>query len=330
MKGWKCLALSIGMFFGLQGCTSPPPVKINPVELPQHGLDFRVISDKTIYQLGEPVVIKVRVKNFWAKPRTLRILPDEKRRFSFEYCLDTPYTYGDICHSSDKAIALTIPPNKEVEIGEMTWVWDQVDPCLKEPVGIGRYFFRSPRLAHVEVDGQSIGLVEIVVEEGEIDGAFRRLSFDIIHPTLEILRVRNIEFLVYASGTKELMNIQVSVINLSNLMRGQQTVTIKPVGINPTLKVRILGPVSEGCPLRLRAVYEFKEVLSIPIPSKGDLVEVIKFSWDLHDQMTGELVPDGLYMTLVELCGLVEVNGEKVGVIQNPIKICAGLFRKEG
>lgn len=322
MKRWKCLIFFIGIPICLQGCSAPP---INPVELPQHGLDFKFASDKKTYQLGEPVVIKVKVKNFKDKTRTLRILPDEKHGFSFEYLL----TYGSVywSYSSDKIVTLTIPPNREVEISEMRWVWDQIDPWLKEPVGVGWYTIQPVRLGNVEVDGQSVGSVTVIIKN-------HAFAFKIVHPVYERVVKKGIDFRVAIGDTssveEELKNIHIQMLSINRSER-QRTILVKPIGANPSVRIRVLGPVSETDRPLLRAVHEFKEVFSVTLPPKSGWVKVMEFTWDFRDQMTGEILPTNkLYVAFVEICGSVEINGETVGTIANPIKIAAQLFRKEG
>lgn len=323
MKRWEFLTLFIGILVGLQGC-SVPPLPPNPIELPQHGLDFGVVLEKEVYQIGEPVVFRTKVKNLWSKSRILKILPDEEFRFSFEYDLFGPSIAGHFSiarHSSDKTIILTIPPRKEVEIHEMMWVWDQTDIRLKELVVIGRYYFYL-KLAKVEVDSQLIGPVEI-----EVDESGRLLSFEIIHLVFERLRKMGIDFkLIETTDTEKSINI----VGLINRSKQYLTLVIKPVGDNPVMRIRVLGPISKGYSPSLRAVREFKGTFSITLSPEPIwvLVKELVLVWDFRDQMTGEIVPDGDYVAFIELCGLIEVNGKAVGMIENPIKIYWVAFQR--
>jgi len=321
MRQKRYLALFAIILIDLQGCTVPE-IKINPVELPQYGLDFQVVLDKEIYQIGEPIIIKMKVKNMLNKTRILRLLPDDKHQLSFEYKLESA---SSIHYSSKNTITLNIPPKKEVQIKEMTWVWDQTDDWLKEYVPIGHYFFWAPQLFNVEVDGQSVGKVEVVVEEKVSKWSAKRLGFKIIHPTFEKLENIGIEFYSWKEILKDSINIKVVLINRSNQ---QRTVSVKPVGMNPIIRVRIFGHTPERSPI-LWAVYEFRETLSATIPH-GESIVATEVIWDFRDQTTGMLVPDGFYFAVIELCGLVEVNGEIVGAIENPVKIGSLWFRKGG
>lgn len=305
----------------LQGCTAPIPPRINPIELPQYGLDFQVILDKKIYQIGEPIIIKMKVKNMLNKTRILRLLPDDKHQLSFEYKL---FGASSIHYSSKNTITLNIPPMKEVQIKEMAWIWDQTDDWLKEYAPIGYYFFWAPRLFNVEIDDQSVGMIEVVVEEMVSKWSVKRLGFKIVHPTIEKLESMGIEFYLWKKILKDSISIEIVLINRSNQ---QRTVSVKPVGTNPIIRVRIFGPAFGGSPI-LRAMYEFRETLSATIPHSESILatEVI---WDFRDQTTGMLVPGGFYFAVIELCGLVEVNGEIVGAIENPVKIKSLWFRKE-
>lgn len=209
----------------------------------------------------------------------------------------------------------------------MTWVWDQIDNTwLREPVGIGHYFLGAPQLAKVEVDGQSVGSVWIEVEEGELNGVVRHLGFKIIHPVYEGIRERDIDFTGKKKKTNDTIKIQLLSIDRSEK---QQTLVIKPVGANPVMRIRILGPLSKESPPPLRAVHEFRETFSITFPPDISWVTIMEFVWDFRDQTTGELVPNGFYVAIIEICGLVEVNGETVGMIANPLNIGAISFRKE-
>jgi len=320
MKWWEYLMLFAGMLFGLQGCTAPI-VRINPVELPQYGLDFKVVLDKETYQIGEPVIIKTRVKNLWNKPRTLKILPNEQN-ISFKYVLTS--SYDSIYYLSNKIITLNIPSNKEVEINEMTWIWDQTDKWLKEFVVVGEYFIDTLQLTNVEIDGQLIGSVQVKLEEGILDGYLKRVQFKIIHPVIEKLKDLGIYIIAEKDTTEELINIK---LLLTNFSEQQQTVSIKPIGVNPIIRIRILGPVSEENSPILRIMHNFTIPLLVTISPKNR-IKFVEFIWDFRDQATGELVPNGSYIALIEFCGIVEVNKTIVGTIENPIKIGVFHFKR--
>lgn len=165
----------------------PFPKPIDPVELPEYGLDFSVTTDKKVYQVGEPITIGIKVKNSDTKPHTLRFAPGtDAKPYPVPYVVGYGIRgvlggFGRVQELIVDPIVVTVPPNTEMQIEALNWVWHQDDEVLKEQTGIQTYFVAMV-IGRLDVDGQR-------VDEGifHIDHGVAATSFSIIHPTTDIL-----------------------------------------------------------------------------------------------------------------------------------------------
>ncbi|MCS7265747.1 MAG: hypothetical protein NZ805_13035 [Armatimonadetes bacterium] len=106
--------------------------------------------------------------------------------------------------------------------------------------------------------------------------------------------------------------------------------SLKPVGSHPVVCIRVFGPYTRVPypPPRPRQVAfkELKDEVKVTI-QPGQIYTILDWEWDLKDLETGETVPfGGRYLMVIEVCGLVEVNGQDVGVIETPLKVFGHKF----
>ncbi|MCS7265746.1 MAG: hypothetical protein NZ805_13030 [Armatimonadetes bacterium] len=159
------------LFLMLSGCNQQPrviPIPMEPInlfKLPEYGLDFWVTTDKKVYQVGEPVTIGIKVKNFDTKPHTLRFAPGTDAKpypvsFVVAYSItDRPddIVFGNFLELTFDPITVTVPPNTEMQIEALNVVWRQDDELLKEQVPIGIYGIGAS-IGRLDVDGKRIGV----------------------------------------------------------------------------------------------------------------------------------------------------------------------------
>ncbi|MEM1552778.1 MAG: hypothetical protein QXH03_08950 [Candidatus Bathyarchaeia archaeon] len=320
----------------LVGCNNPNPipvpiVELSLVELPEYGLDFSVVTDKKVYQVGEPITIGIKVKNTDKKPHTLRIAPGtDAKPYPMPYVVGygiLSYVGPDILGGFRRVqeltidpITVTVLPNTEMQIEALNWVWQQDDELLKEQTGIETYYIAAD-IGRLDVDGHR-------VDEGifYIDHGLAITSFSIIHPTTDILaKQHGIVFRGGAALIAEPNQPYRMLAGIENRSTEPKTVSLKPVGNYPTVRIRVFGPVRmkpypPPRPPQV-AVREIKEEITVTIDPKR-IYTILDWKWDQRNSETGEMVPNGKrYMMVVEFCGLVEVNGQSIGVIETPLKV---------
>lgn len=325
----------------LVGCNNPIPVPVDSelslVELPEYGLDFSVTTDKKVYQVGEPVTIGIKVKNTDKKPHTLRISPGiDAKPYPVSYVVGygiLSYVYHvyyagykvlggfrRVQELTTDPITVTVPPNTEMQIEALNWVWQQDDELLKEQTGIETYYVAAD-IGRLDVDGQRVGMGIFYIDLG-----LGIASFSITHPTIDILaKQHGIIFRSGAALTVEPNQPYRMLAGIENRSTEQKTVSLEPVGNYPTVRIRVFGPfrMKPYPPPRPPqvAVREVKEEVTVTIDPKR-IYTVLDWQWDQRNSETGELVPNGeRYMMVVEFCGLVKVNGQIVGVIETPLKV---------
>lgn len=312
----------------LVGCNNPNPipvpiVELSLVELPEYGLDFSVVTDKKVYQVGEPITIGIKVKNTDKKPHTLRIAPEDHQLAispprTVTYSIEEPNTqFKEIFLDP---LTVQIAPNSELQIEALNWTWLQDDEVLKEQVEIGTYGIAGT-IGRLDVDGKRIGEGYFFIDHG-----LPIATFSIIHPTTDILgRQHGIIFRGGAAWFVEPNQSCRMLAGIENRSTEPKTVSLKPVGNYPTIRIRVFGPVRmkpypPPRPPQV-AVREIKEEITVTIDPKR-IYTVLDWKWDQRNSETGELVPTGEhYMMVVEFCGLVKVNGQIVGVIETPLKV---------
>jgi hypothetical protein len=66
---------------------------------------------------------------------------------------------------------------------------------------------------------------------------------------------------------------------------------------------------------------EARDSINVTI-NPNRIYTVFDWEWDQRDMTTGNLVlPDSRYLMVLEVCGEIEVNGQRVGSIQSPLKL---------
>jgi hypothetical protein len=320
------------IFFSLilmVGCREPiggpvPIIEPPTVELPQYGLDFSVTTDKKVYLVGEPVTIGIKVKNSDKKPHTIRIAPEDHDTSVYPPRTATYSIEGFAFYFQElflDAFTVTIPPDSEMQIEALNWTWRQVDEILKEQVDIGIYGVAG-KIGRLDVDGKRIG-------EGYffIDHIVPLATFSIVHPTVDILEKRHDIFfrggaaLPYVDPGKPYRMLA----GIENRGNKPKKVSLKPVSNYPIVRIRVFGPIKMKPypPPRPRqvALREIREPVTVTI-NPNRIYTVLDWEWEQRDWETGELVPPGKdYLMVVEFCGMVEVDGQHVGVIETPLKV---------
>lgn len=312
----------------MAGCREPiggpvPIVELPTVELPQYGLDFSVTTDKKVYLVGEPVTIGIKVKNSDTKPHTIRIAPEDHATAVYPprtvtYSIAGPSSYFHQLFL--EAFTITVPPNSEVQIEALNWTWLQVDELLKEQVDMGTYGIVG-RIGRLDVDGKRIG-----EDYFRIDHSVPLATFSVIHPITDVLAKQH--GIVLRGGALPFVDPgrpYRMLAGIENRSDKPKKFSLKPVGDYPTVRIRVFGPVKMKPypPPRPRqvALREIREPVMVTI-NPNRIYTILDWEWDQRDWETGELVPPGEdYLMVVEFCGMVEVDGQHVGVIETPLKV---------
>jgi|GEM_PF-1902078 len=320
------------IFFSLilmVGCREPiggpvPIIEPPTVELPQYGLDFSVTTDKKVYLVGEPVTIGIKVKNSDKKPHILHFtIGVDAKPFPMPYVVG----YGVIGELNQiqeliaDPVVVRVLPNTEMQIDALNWVWQQEDNVLKEQVGVGTFCVAAD-IGRLDVDGQRIGEGAFYIDHGVATHCF-----SIVHPVTDLLAkqhgivLRGGAALPYVDPGKPYRMLA----GIENRGNKPKKVSLKPVSNYPVVRIRVCGPIKMKPypPPRPRqvALREIREPVTVTI-NPNRIYTVLDWEWEQRDWETGELVPPGKdYLMVVEFCGMVEVDGQHVGVIETPLKV---------
>jgi len=323
----------------------PPPFPV--VEFPKQKLDFFAVTDKKVYMVGEPVTITIKVRNDDSIPHSLTFEPfdpskvpnpqkeHEKLRGFLSACLflgpgirgfkGLSYTYG-------QDITILVPPKSELTLDALTIIWKQDEEVLKEIVGVGNYTIESVFVRLLKLDGQTPP--DEFAYRPDIDGGgglyiYQSPPIRITHPVVEALEEKGILLGGFApdSLNREPVPIFAAIWNLSKTMK--RTVTIKPVSNMPSVRIRVFGPVDRRIgyfipPPPMIAMRERRDEIEVTInPNRG--YKVLEFLWDLRDEVTGQMLPPEQWaLAVIEFCGEFWVDGERIGVIEEPLKVAGG------
>ena len=351
----------------LWGCGSgefpipkPPEIKLPIVEFPQHKLDFSIVTDKKVYIVGEPIIVAIKVKNDDSVPHSLTFEPLGKINPELKglkkdvaeliknsvgwYHFSGYFMKGLDIDTNGQSVEVTIEPKSEVEI--LKAVWRQDSDELNDPnelVGVGSYGIAAG-LRLTKLDGKEpppfnagygpIGKLDPLNPDLPIDGygslPYYLHRIRITHPVIEALMERGI----FLSGVaydvldrNRPVPILAGIINTSKVSR---TVTIKPISNYPTVRIRVFGPIWPLYPPKSRPLVvmrERREEIHVTIePKRG--YKVLEFFWDLRDERTGQILPpENAALAVMEFCGEFWVDGERIGVIGEPLKVFADRIR---
>ena len=238
-------------------------------------------------------------------------------------------------------VEVTIEPKSEVEIFKA--VWQQDNDELNDPtelVGVGSYGIAAS-LRLTRLDGKEpppfnagygpIGKLDPLDPDLPIDG-YGSLPYEIhririTHPVIDALMERGIFLSGVAYDVLDRdrpVPILAGIINRGEVSR---TVTIRPISNYPTVRIRVFGPLYPMYPPRPRpplvVMRERRDEIHVTIePKRG--YKVLEFFWDLRDERTGQILPEeNAALAVMEFCGEFWVDGERIGVIEEPLKVLA-------
>ncbi len=356
---WGLVVMTALILWGCGGgytpVPEPPKIKLPIVEFPQHKLDFSIVTDKKVYMVGEPITVAIKVKNDDSVPHSLtfeplgKINPELKglKKDVAELIKNSVGWYDFLGYftkildidTNGQSIEVTIEPRSEVEI--LKAVWRQDSDELNDPnelVGVGSYGIAAG-LRLTRLDGKEPppfnagdGMYDLnpLNTDLPIDGygslPYYIYRIRITHPVIEALMERGIFLSGVAYDVLDRdrpVPILAGIINTSEVSR---TVTIKPISNYPTVRIRVFGPIWPLYPPKSRPLVvmrERREEIHVTIgPKRG--YKVLEFFWDLRDERTGQILPpENAAFAVMEFCGEFWLDGERIGVIREPLKVFA-------